>query len=1219
MKILKIELQNLNSLKSETPLVIDFEQAQFKDIGLYAITGSTGAGKTTILDAITIGLYHQVPRFNKSNIKAGLADVVSYGANEALSRITFESDQQRYEAQWALRISSKTGKPLQKPVESVRLKNLSTDKILAEKKTNVQDKIIEITQLTYDQFLRSVMLAQGEFAAFLSANAKDKGKLLEQITGEEIYKKIGNTISERLFEEKKTLDYLKAKINTEDLLTEAERNALEVEKQALKQQITSTEKHVLYHKTIQEWFTKQNELSRQEKFLNTDLTQLHALKHDAVANLNHLQRHEHAFKFKPNLLNLERIDLELEQCHTSIKNIEQQSIQLQTELKTSKTNVETYSKAYLDTEGLFNTWLPKLDLITTLDAQITHQEKSGQDLDQRITGINSEILNLTKREKERTLKTTSKALLLEEVQDKLLKKKSVKTFEQHYSDWNQNLTTRKLITEQLKENHNEIKVLKTQISKEEEHRLLLQKKQTDFSLKVKEESEAINNVKKALLTQSLDDLIKQNSEAERDITTWEKILNYVQEFENHAKVSLQQEQTLAILLGEIKALDVELTQVFTSKNQLENSIRESEKIVELTQIVEQFAEERKKLEKDKPCSLCGSLSHPYIESYTVPELNEEKETLKRKQSQYKSVLEKESLLKQQRGIQNTKIDVLDKEKIETTKASQLISSELKRAYIGQDTLTLKYIDQQIERSKDVHNKLQKQLSEHQNLIRKKEQLEKEYEHTYKTQIEFNQNLALLNQKIASNQQQKQALENRKQELQSNIFTREELLNKSLSPLNIQLPTVENTAYFLNRLKGSIELYHSLLKQEEELIQTIKEIKLESGLEHDALKKYDTQNAHLLKELKTNKEQLVVNKKKRADILPESIRIDQKRTELHTAKTSAKASLDQALEKATTIEKNVVAIQQELKSIIHQKDTLLTSKCDLDNTFKDRIESSIFDTLNEIKEALLSDELVLKFKTIKEEIQTKETQLNALKQQIETQKNTLKNKKSFDITEEDNSKILHENSDYIQTFNQQLGAITSKFALDKQITDRNENVVKEIKQQELVYNKWSQLLSLIGGSKHAFNTYVQRLTLKNLIQLANIHLYKLNKRYSLKMEDTYKPNEELNFKLVDHYQTDVTRYVDTSSGGEKFLISLSLALGLSDLSNHNVQIKSLFIDEGFGTLDNSTLEVVLTTLETLQAQGKMIGIISHVENLKNRIPTQIQVLKKSNGVSTISIS
>ena len=187
MKILKIELQNINSLKSDTPIVIDFENEQFKDVGLYAITGSTGAGKTTILDAITIALYHNVPRFNGT--KGTLIDVVSHNAIDAFSRITFENNNFIYEAFWGIRIADKSGKKYKNAKEEVSLKNLTTDVILATQKRILILEVNRVTQLDYNQFLRSVLLAQGDFASFLSAKGPDKGKLLEQITGEQIYKK----------------------------------------------------------------------------------------------------------------------------------------------------------------------------------------------------------------------------------------------------------------------------------------------------------------------------------------------------------------------------------------------------------------------------------------------------------------------------------------------------------------------------------------------------------------------------------------------------------------------------------------------------------------------------------------------------------------------------------------------------------------------------------------------------------------------------------------------------------------------------------------------------------------------------------------------------------------------------------------------------------------------------------------------------------------------
>ncbi|OQX96327.1 MAG: hypothetical protein B6I20_14575 [Bacteroidetes bacterium 4572_117] len=241
MRILKVELQNINSLKSDTPIVIDYQDDKFNDIGLYAITGPTGAGKTTILDAITIALYHNVPRFNKSHIKAGLQDVVSYGASDALARVAFENNNQVFEAQWSMRVLSKTGKQLSKPDEQVRLKNINSGKIIAEKKSDFKNEVEKITQLNYNQFLRSVMLAQGEFAAFLSAKPSEKGTLLEQITGEEIYKKIGETLNFKISEERRKLKAIEAKVNNDDLLTADERKGLEQEKHSLTSEIEKLE------------------------------------------------------------------------------------------------------------------------------------------------------------------------------------------------------------------------------------------------------------------------------------------------------------------------------------------------------------------------------------------------------------------------------------------------------------------------------------------------------------------------------------------------------------------------------------------------------------------------------------------------------------------------------------------------------------------------------------------------------------------------------------------------------------------------------------------------------------------------------------------------------------------------------------------------------------------------------------------------------------------
>lgn len=128
------------------------------------------------------------------------------------------------------------------------------------------------------------------------------------------------------------------------------------------------------------------------------------------------------------------------------------------------------------------------------------------------------------------------------------------------------------------------------------------------------------------------------------------------------------------------------------------------------------------------------------------------------------------------------------------------------------------------------------------------------------------------------------------------------------------------------------------------------------------------------------------------------------------------------------------------------------------------------------------------------------------------------------------------------------------------------------------------------------------------------MQQFNGRYFIEKEE----GDSLDLTIIDTFQAHSQRSIHTLSGGESFLVSLALALGLSDYASQNTRIDSLFIDEGFGSLDENTLDTAISTLENVQAQGKNIGIISHVETLKERINTQIRVVKKGNGSSIITI-
>ena len=162
--------------------------------------------------------------------------------------------------------------------------------------------------------------------------------------------------------------------------------------------------------------------------------------------------------------------------------------------------------------------------------------------------------------------------------------------------------------------------------------------------------------------------------------------------------------------------------------------------------------------------------------------------------------------------------------------------------------------------------------------------------------------------------------------------------------------------------------------------------------------------------------------------------------------------------------------------------------------------------------------------------------------------------------------------------------------------------------------WVQLRRLIGSANGAaFRQFAQGLSLDLLVRHANRHLARLSDRYRLR-----RVEGELSLEIIDHHQADATRPMESLSGGESFLASLALALGLSDLAGRNVRIDSLFIDEGFGSLDADTLDLAVAALDALRLHNKTVGVISHVELLKERIPVQIRVEKRTGGLSVLCL-
>ena len=174
---------------------------------------------------------------------------------------------------------------------------------------------------------------------------------------------------------------------------------------------------------------------------------------------------------------------------------------------------------------------------------------------------------------------------------------------------------------------------------------------------------------------------------------------------------------------------------------------------------------------------------------------------------------------------------------------------------------------------------------------------------------------------------------------------------------------------------------------------------------------------------------------------------------------------------------------------------------------------------------------------------------------------------------------------------------------------------ELDSQRDLWEHWESLNELIGSRSGAkFRTFAQSLTLEALLAHSNQHLEDFAKRYALQRV----PGSDLELQIIDRDMADDVRSVHSLSGGESFLVSLALALGLASLSSNKTQVESLFIDEGFGSLDPETLDIAIASLDTLQALGRKVGVISHVPILVERIGAKVVVEKLGGGRSGVVI-
>ncbi len=334
-------------------------------------------------------------------------------------------------------------------------------------------------------------------------------------------------------------------------------------------------------------------------------------------------------------------------------------------------------------------------------------------------------------------------------------------------------------------------------------------------------------------------------------------------------------------------------------------------------------------------------------------------------------------------------------------------------------------------------------------------------------------------------------------------------------------------------------------------------------------------------------------------------------------------LNRVGEKCNTITNELInltskdeSLNTQIKELSSKQITDNAKQEELQKNFNKALKESSFGSIEEFEKALLTKEQREELTLICKAIEEKYTQIQTLK--IDTAKK-LTEQKELNLTDKELQTLndeLKELQTIIDELQKSIGSLEKELEINALNLQKHADKIKELEKKKEAFKVWIKLNEMVGSaSGDKFAKFAQGITLDQLIYLANKHLTILSPRYELQRSSDAK--KLLEIEIMDAFQGDAIRPVSTLSGGESFIVSLSLALGLSALASQKISIDSLFLDEGFGTLDSDSLELALNALNQLQSSGKMIGVISHIEALKERIPLQIRITPKGDGTSLVS--
>ena len=1243
MKILSLRLKNLNSLKGQW--FIDFSQEPFSSNGLFAITGPTGAGKTTLLDAICLALYHQTPRM--SNISQSQNEIMTRHSADCSAEVEFMVKGIVYRAFWSQRRSrnSATGN-LQAPL--VELSTVADGKIITNKSKDKLALTAQITGLNFARFTKSMLLSQGQFAAFLNAQANERAELLEELTGTEVYGLISSNVYQQYKDSKHQLDQSNAKVSGLALLTDEQKQQIE---QQLSNSRNQHQQFVALKKQTQEYMDWQQQVLHSKQQQHHAFDKLGAAKaqlNEQQPQLQLLKKNQPAQQLKLAFDGIEQKQQQLAGYQQQQSDIAEQQQDLSKQIHNNSEQLaqqtqqfEQFKQQSIETEQLINEQVVPIDQqLKQLGDYLQQHQQQRIHLEQQLTacanlyqqhqlGLDSCHYQLEQADSYIREHQTD-GLLAEQLPLWQSQFNQLTEFDNNLAKLTQQLTQASASQQQAEQN---LAGLEQQLNQQEIH---LSKQQQVVAQHQK-------SLQLLMKQKGAEQVAEQINIKEQQLVVLAQMLIAQQQ---HQQLAHQYQHNHGLLLEQqhkFQQVNQQIEQQVASRVTLQQQLNDVHQLVQQQKLIISLTDARQHLQANSPCPLCGATEHPAIESYQQIDLSDNEKRLNQLNNDFEQLNETIHQRQTQSATIEQAIENYQQNLDEINRQNQP-NLDNWRTWCEQINKTLNIDDgpkaveyqeqcqQHLQQLKQAH---QAQLHAEQQLNQAQSQLAKVEQQKQQAQFDLQQQL----QHIEHAKAQKHALEQQQHDDGQKYQHIEQQLTASLAQLSLPMPPLAEYQAWLNTQKQQSQQFKQQKQQLEKLQQQQHSLSIE-------LQKIATEKTQLDAQLQQRLVETQAQQKQHQQLLDERREcfgeqdVAQVRKQIASAHQQFERKIEQLRQQVQNDQQQQQSFNGQMSVLNENISQLSTQLTQAQQQFESQLKDSQFESIQQLHEALLAPSKLEMLTELKQRLEQQvieaQTILNRCNGQYLqlidapiTPPKALSAAMFCDHTDEQQqlSFVMHDDhngkkaqhidyqqqltwlSEQIDILMRNQGSLEQQLHADAQLRITQQQLLEQIAKDQQTHDDWAYLNHLIGSADgNKFRRFAQGLTLDHLVFLANKQLNRLHGRYSLQR----KTSEALELMVIDSWQGDTLRDTKTLSGGESFLVSLALALALSDLVSHKTSIDSLFLDEGFGTLDSETLDIALSALDNLNASGKMIGVISHIEAMKERIPVQIQVTK-ANGL------